>query len=192
MIGQQIDLAILPTAGVIRIKETKQWVPTPHGKMRCDKLIDTWRKGDIKAIAIIGGRRIGMPSEAWIYSHYMRVNCPNIPVVFVGDRETCTNRDLPAAKLGIEAYLRHIGRSKEDCVVASVSYEEHLDRIEIILKHLGFLNIERVLSGESRCYSPITEKALTVITKCDPEWTSLPGLLLVLLANRRIHQAQKE
>jgi hypothetical protein len=163
--------------------------------MRCDKLIVLWKEGWIKAIAIIGGRRLGIaPSEAAVYKDYMCRVCPEIAgsIVIIDARETCTNRDLSAAYDRIESYLHtEANLAPNACIIGAVSYKEHLDRIEIILRHLGFQEIERILSGETPCYSPLMERSLTIITRIDPEWRWF-GWPLVWQANRRLHEISRE
>lgn len=190
---QLIDLAILPMGGTISPK-WNDWQPTAHGKMRCDKLIALWKEEKIKAIEIIGGRRVGrVPNEADVYYDYMCKKCPDInrTIVIVDAQETCTNRDLPAAYDRIQSYFHTESLIPCTCIVGAVSYKKHLDRIEIILRYLSLQKIERILSGETSCYFPLMEWVLIAITRVDPEWRWL-GRPLVWLADKRLYKTSRE
>jgi hypothetical protein len=201
--GQKmIDLAILPTAGIVWSTEENCWIPTPSGKMRCDKLISMWKNGEIRAIAIIGGRRIGSQSEALTYAEYMRIHCPGIYIAIVDAQATCTNRDLVAANDRIASFLQtRYSQSPQESVIGIVSYQEHLERIEIVLRHLGFKNFVRILSGETANYTLpflppktgnfLVEWSLTTVTRIDPEWR-LIGWPLVWAADRRLRENHRE
>lgn len=194
---RQKKLSTLPTAGIVWSGEAQSWVPTEHGKMRADRLIELYRQGKIWAIAILGGKRSRITSEAVAYRKYMVAKCPGIEsiIVIVNAKELCSNRDYPAAMPAIENWLAKNGLSKRTAMIEAVTYKKHFDRIKIVLKSLGFRadNIEWIDSGESSAYHPLVDGALTLVTRVDPQWRWPLGWFLALIANiQRISQEKQE
>lgn len=190
---QRIDLAILSTGGTIKTLD-HGWQPTSHGQRRCDKLIEMWMRGEIGHVAIVGGRRVmGIPSEAEVYRDYMCSKGCCRAIVIADASETCTNRDIPAVMGMINTHMNNlkVGLTAKTIRIGAVSYKEHLDRIEMFLRHLGFRNIVRIESGDEAGWGPALEWLFTTITRVDPEWQWL-GLPLVMWANRRLNLGTRE
>ncbi|MCL5411037.1 MAG: hypothetical protein M1324_04315 [Patescibacteria group bacterium] len=198
---RQLRLGILPTAGTTWSQDCG-WLPTTHGLLRINEIVNALKLGKISAIAIIGGSRLGgTPSEADVYTNYIRKHWEEVAVsiVIVDAKETCTNRDIPAAAKLIDIYFASYGiHFRQEAPIWVTSYKEHLDRIEFTLKNLRFSDIERQESGEESCYfgsypnvSAAIEWVLTSITKIDPEWRWL-GCPLVWLANKRLYETSRE
>lgn len=180
-----IDILILPTAGFDR----KTGLPIKNGLCRINTAIRLIQQGEVKAVAILGGKRVKGPGEADLYMNYIRHNFYEVidKINWIVDASaTFINRDLPAGLPPMFVERVIIKNNKE---VGITSYKEHMERAAITLQSMGIRNISFHNSGEPKAYSPLMEKGLTALTMIDPKWSWFPPcLLLVRLANRRLNE----
>lgn len=182
----EYDLVIVLTAGCSAGR------PTLTGKRRLAAAVRLCHAGRARGIAILGGfRDRGAPSEAEAYAVWAST-CPAVKEGFislVSGSAMCTARDLLEAYEGIERVLALTDKSPANARIGVPTYEQHFERIRTTLTFLRFneLGIVRVENySEGQGYPRTTEYILSFVTSLDPTWTWL-GLLLVALANHRIH-----
>lgn len=163
--------------------------PSKEGIMRLVTADIEVRAGNVGAVVISGGRRLDGLSEASAYCRYAKEYLPDLydAIVLVDAQEACTNRDLVATNPKLRSHLKRNVPSNEEPVIGITSYQEHMERAEIVLRYLGYLHIWLCDSGEPRAYSERVEKFLTRVTRKDPAWRWL-GWPLVVMANRRIKE----
>lgn len=178
-----IDILILPTGGF----EPETGFPTIGGLRRINKAISLVKDNQVKAVIILGGRRKSGPSEAKVYYDFIMKRYPKLKdnVIWKYDGSACcSNRDLEKGQPLIRETIEELEITLSEVIIAVTSYYEHMKRMRITLRALGFPKVEDYDSGESRGYNPIIELFLTTLTLIDPTWSWL-GLSLVWMSNRR-------
>jgi hypothetical protein len=181
-----LKLLLLATAGIDPVTKG----PTEAGIWRLTTANEAIRNGLCSVVAIIGGRRLFGKNEAEVYYEYAKKYFPALAdrIVIVDASATCTNRDLLAAGPKIDKYLASVGESRTTTAIIIVSYDRHMDRMEITLRWMGFSSIFRINSLEKSEY-PWWKEALTYwVTRFDPAWRGLAGRLLVCVADRRLKE----